>query len=103
MSEENKTNEPMLQLPDDWKERAISILNDKIQNAGVCPRCNQNGVSISDDVVSPVRLESNAFQLGGLVYPQVMLICHTCGHTSYFNLVTLGVTSLASEDGDENG
>lgn len=34
--------------------------------------------------------------LGGVGYPQVMLLCKTCAHTMFFNAVIMGLVPAGS-------
>lgn len=71
----------------DWKEKFVEFINAKVKEAGKCPACAAEAVTVADQIVSPIRLESGSFHLGGPIYPQVMLVCTNCGNTRYFNAV----------------
>ncbi|MFQ5953767.1 MAG: hypothetical protein ACE5JZ_01725 [Kiloniellales bacterium] len=87
-------------LPDDWYNRTVDILNEKLRGGGVCSRC-RGKVILAQDTVSPIRWDGGV-HLGGTTYPQAMLVCKACGHTEYYNLIALGIVQPSSgDDGDE--
>lgn len=55
-----------------------------------CPICLQTNWTISEHLVSPIVMHGGGFNLGGVSYPQVMLIS-PCGYTIYFNAVVMKV------------
>jgi hypothetical protein len=56
-----------------------------------CPICGNTQWLIADHLVATTTLgHGGAFQLGGQVYPFVMLIS-PCGYTRLFNAVMLGI------------
>ena len=104
MSDEEKPKEEATAQPaevDDWRQRFITKVNEKIPGSGVCPRCAQQKMVVAENIVTPVTWVNGALSIGGASYPQGMLICSNCGHTSYFNLVVLGV--LSPPDGKGHG
>ncbi len=95
---EKKPEDPKA-LPDNWKERFAKLVNKRVPNAGVCIRCGSaSKLAVGDHLVSPPTWNKDGgLVIGGPSYPQAMLICSNCGHTSYFNLVALGIVG---GDGD---
>jgi hypothetical protein len=58
----------------------------------VCPFCGSREWTIGDHLIQPVTLGPNmSMQLGGVGYPQLMLISNKCGHTVLFNAVIAGI------------
>ena len=61
------------------------------QPSPVCPICGDRNWSIADHLVQPVTLGPGfGVQLGGVSYPQAMLISK-CGHTLFVNAVLSGI------------
>lgn len=71
----------------EWKAKFVEFINAKVKEAGRCPECKELAITVADQIVSPIRLEGGNFQLGGPIYPQIMLVCTNCGNTRYFNAV----------------
>lgn len=63
-----------------------------------CEICNQTQWSVSEDIVVPLKMENNGVNLGGKVYPQIMVICSSCANTKYFNVAVMGI-----KQGEYNG
>lgn len=60
-----------------------------------CPICGETHWIIADHLVATTTLGPHgALQLGGTVYPLVMMIS-PCGYTRLINAVTLGVSPVA--------
>jgi hypothetical protein len=57
----------------------------------VCEICNASTWSLSEDLIAPTPFLGGSIVLGGRSYPQVMIICTSCGNTKYFNAVTIGI------------
>ena len=57
-----------------------------------CEICSNINWGISDDLVTPIIFNSGNIAIGGNSYPQLMVICNTCGNTKYFNTVVMGIT-----------
>lgn len=87
-------------LPEDWRERAVTALNLKVPGSGQCIRCRTGTVTIAPDPVTPMVFErAGGITIGGRSYPQIMVVCGNCGHTSYFNLIALGAVTGQSDEG----
>ncbi len=57
-----------------------------------CEICLQENWNISQDIVSPpIFTDSSSLVLGGIAYPQFMILCNTCGNTKYINAVIAGI------------
>ncbi len=88
------TDETAVPIPtEDWRVQAIQELNAKIPNAGNCLACGPDGVGkviMADHLITPVITDiGGGISLGGVNYPQLMLICRNCGFTRYFNYLVL--------------
>jgi len=79
---ENKTNPPNSEI----QQKAIKFLETKwTENDKKCEVCGKNHWTIQEHVATPIVLQNNTLQLGGISYPQIMAICNNCGNTKYFN------------------
>jgi hypothetical protein len=57
-----------------------------------CPICRSTTWIIAEHLVQPVTLRAGlSIQLGGLSYPQVMVISNPCGYTMFLNAVLVGI------------
>jgi hypothetical protein len=57
-----------------------------------CPLCSSPEWMVAEYLVQPITLGPNtSLQLGGIGYPQVMLISNPCGYTRFVNAVIVGV------------
>lgn len=57
-----------------------------------CPVCGTRAFTLLDHLVQPVTLGADQdLMLGGVGYPQFMLMCNNCSHTLLFNAVASGV------------
>jgi hypothetical protein len=68
------------------KQAAVEWLNKhSFTRRGGCPVCGDNKWVIGDNLVTPTLFAGGAVLLGGVSYPQVMVISQTCGYTFYVN------------------
>lgn len=77
-------------LPKNWRDDFVAAAEKKIPGAGKCAICGSGNATFSEHAVTPIVWEGGIV-LGGAVYPQAMVVCNNCGHTSYYNLIVLGV------------
>lgn len=84
-------DDPATGLPSNWHLQFTERLNEKIKDAGRCPRCGFSTIRVGHDPVTPVTWRRSGIRFGEVSYPQAMLICTTCGHTTYYNLAVLGL------------
>src|SRR5882724_5995148 len=57
-----------------------------------CPICGSADWFVADHLVQPVTIGANhGLMLGGVGYPQVMLVSLPCGYTRFLNAVVLGL------------
>ena len=79
-------------LTPDEKQRVAAWLTSQGIPPPVCPFCGQREWAIGDHLVQPVTLgPGGGLTLGGVGYPQVMLISSKCGYTALINAVIAGV------------
>lgn len=86
------------------KQKVIQWVKEKYdQTAGiVCSVCQKKKWTIGDDLVMPSVFKDNAVQIGGVGYPQAMLLCNNCGHTIFINAVRVGlIPEVEAQDTDE--
>ena len=56
-----------------------------------CPCCGKSNFTVGEHLVSPPTVGRDGVQLGGVAYPNAMLICTNCAHTLFFNAVVIGL------------
>jgi len=57
-----------------------------------CPICGSNMWMLAENLVQPVTVGEGAnLLLGGVGYPQVMLISNPCGYALFLNAVMIGL------------
>jgi hypothetical protein len=70
----------------DWVNRHWTAGSD------ACPICGSTEWFIGDHLVQPITLgPNNGLLLGGIGYPQVMVISALCGYTMFINAVIMGL------------
>lgn len=84
-----------LRVPDDWKERFIEKITATSDDTGICKICKHQPLILADYIVSPMIWKDHEVFPTGLHYPQAMLLCQSCGSTTYYNLVILGILDEA--------
>lgn len=61
-----------------------------------CPVCLTRGWTVIPHLVQPLTLGGQgSVQLGGIGYPNVGLVCNTCGNTRLLNAVAIGLLPSA--------
>lgn len=61
-----------------------------------CPICGTKEWMIAEHLVQPITIgPQKSLQLGGIGYPQVMLISNPCGYTRFLNAVMVGIITGA--------
>ena len=69
-----------------------------------CSVCGERDWFIGDHLVQPVTVgDQMNLVLGGVGYPQVMLISQKCGHTLFFNAVMIGLAKPVHPEGTPLG
>jgi hypothetical protein len=85
-------------LSEDEKERVKAWLREKWRNPAICPICGSKEWLVGDHLVQPITMgKDRGLQLGGISYPQVMVISPTCGYTMFLNAVVVGLVPTAAE------
>ena len=57
-----------------------------------CPVSGDNKWAIAEHLIMPITSAgAGGLLLGGVGYPQIMIICGGCGFTLYFNAVMIGI------------
>ena len=74
------------------KQKILEVISASWSGSSeACPICGKTQWLIADHLVATTTLgPGGAFQLGGQVYPLVMIIS-PCGYTRLFNAVMLGI------------
>lgn len=86
-------------LTGEQKKAIADKLNQLWQGAKQCPVCGQAQWTVGDHLVTPTTLgPNNSVMLGGLSYPQVMVISNACGYTMFFNAIVLGVVPSVADN-----
>lgn len=97
MSEQNNNS-----FTKEKQEQAIKWLNDRWKNQ-ICECCGGNKWSLNGHLTAPLIFQQNGFQLGGMAYPSLGVVCSTCGNTKHFNAVVMGLVDGAKKDGGKDG
>lgn len=82
-------------LTKEEKDKIKTWLENKTKNPA-CPVCNDPNWVIGDHLVQPMNGASGGLVIGGVTYPQVMIISTNCGYTRYFNAVVMGIARPGS-------
>lgn len=63
-----------------------------------CHVCRENSWTIGGHTVAPLRTTpQGGVGIGGVLYPQVMVICTNCGNTVYFNAALMKLVESKSD------
>lgn len=89
------------ELTPEQKEAIDTWLKAKWTMDARCPISGDVNWQIADHLVQPMAFFAGGLAVGGPGYPQVMLICRSCGLTRYFNAVLLGVVQGAPPPAQE--
>ena len=86
------------------KDKLLNWLKEKWpENKRKCDICDSSQWTVADDLVMPMPFVGGPLTLGGSQYPQVMLICTSCGNTKYINAVLANVIPSKRQEGENNG
>jgi hypothetical protein len=90
-------------LSDEDLKKALAFLESKRRGDIVCPICKSTEWTIGAHIVQPVTVSpgNNGLMLGGVGYPQIMLISKECGHTLFINAVVAGIVPGGEAPKDE--
>jgi hypothetical protein len=81
------------------QKQAVNWLNSKWPaTQRLCEVCGISSWTIAEDLVMPMPFVGGGLVVGGISYPQVMVICNNCGNTKYFNTVIMGVEKKGGND-----
>ncbi|MEM9299988.1 MAG: hypothetical protein AAGA64_16625 [Bacteroidota bacterium] len=72
-------------------ERAIQWLNQKTVSPLTCESCHHDKWMIGPDIVAPMPLIGNSYNLEEGLIPQFTITCTNCGNTKYYNAIIAGV------------
>lgn len=88
-------------LTQEQKQKIADWLNSRSPSGTpVCPFCASREWIIADHLVQAAVVgPSGDLQIGGIGYPQVMLISTGCGHTVFFNAVLMGIMGDTPKEG----
>lgn len=92
-------------MTDEQMKKVLDWLNTKRNTAShVCDFCGNQGWSLAKDIVTSLIVgPTGNINLGGQIYPHVMLICKNCGNTKFFNAAMMELIVLKkAESPDEN-
>lgn len=85
-------------LSDDDRKKVVQWITRFRPGVMNCPICGSPNWTVGGHLVQPVTLGSgNSLMLGGVSYPQAMLISDPCGHTLFLNAVVMGLVSPGAE------
>lgn len=74
------------------KQKILDWLNRKWAGSKACTICGTNRWTLSDHIVAPMTSGPDGdISIGGVTYPQAMVICNNCGNTHYFNVAMMGI------------
>jgi RNase P subunit RPR2 len=73
------------------------IILEKVQEKIInysCSLCGNKNASVESYIVNLPIANDFSVRLGGQISPMVPLVCTNCGHTSFLNIMTLGLGQL---------
>jgi hypothetical protein len=81
-------------------ERIKSKLGDDPEKLAFCSVCSKhNSYSVSDGFIFlPLQYTTRALDYSASGMPCVALTCGNCGHTLFFNMLSLGLTPLVNRE-----
>lgn len=90
-------------MPDDTgklttaeKQKVIDWISSRHPGPLICPMCDDPNWFVGDHLVQPMTIGANyAVNLGGVGYPQVMVISSGCGYTRFLNAVAVGFSGIS--------
>lgn len=86
--------------PEDQK-KVSDWLREKWKTPANCPICGSTNWTIGDHLIQPLTFFGGGVSIGGITYPQVMVISNDCGYTRLFNAVMLGLLPQAPPTGEK--
>ena len=75
---------------EDWQERLLETLKQRIPNAGYCNKCQHSSKGTGSHPVTLLawRDDMTRIEEGFLM---AVVVCDNCGHTEFFSLQKLGI------------
>jgi hypothetical protein len=93
-------------LTQEQKDKAATKIQKLwVGSAKSCPVYGSINWIVADHLVLPMTLipPYTGINIGGIGYPQLMLVSKECGYTLFFNAVILGVLPSSDETPDTSG
>jgi len=89
-------------LTQEEKDRVAAWLTAKAVGDQRCPICGDPNWIIGDHIVQPITIgANNSLQLGGVGYPNVLVISQRCGYTRFVNAVIIGIAKTRKDEEKE--
>lgn len=90
--------EESIPLSEADKAKAKAYVESKMLGALVCPVCKNQGWCVSDSLLwlMPMSSSSVLSFSSKEIYPQLPIICTTCGYTFFMNAVMAGLVAPSS-------
>ena len=86
------------------QQKALNWLNNKWpQHKRECDICGSKDWQLTEHLVSPLVFHNGGFQLGGMSYPCVSVICKNCANTKYLNAVMMGLIEKKESEKKDGG
>jgi len=76
-------------LTEEEKKAVVDWINKRAPGM-TCGVCGQKHFILGDHAIAGFVHSGGGLALGGVTYPQIMVICTNCGHTINFNAVVIG-------------
>ena len=73
------------------QEKALEWLNSRWGGPKHCPVCKANEWGFGERIIAALPYIHGGVSLGGHTHPLVVLNCNNCGHTLFFNAITMGL------------
>jgi len=87
--------DPSGKLTEEEKRKISDWFRERWKLPATCPICGTMNWTIGEHLVQPLTFSGGGISVGGITYPQVMLISTDCGYTRLFNAVMLGLLPQA--------
>ena len=73
-------------------------LSERWKGDSRCAVCHENNWIIGQHLVAPMTTTSKrGVTLGGILHPQIMVVCNNCGNTLYFNAALMKLVESRTE------
>jgi hypothetical protein len=84
------------------KTKAIQWVLGHWKTNSPCPICAAKNWNVADHLTQPLTFSHGTTMISGPAYPQVQVICSSCGYTIYFNAVMAGLVEAPKSETQEN-